>query len=162
VPLAGAELILQRGAARWLASPWPRDAETAWWAARYELRVAATVSPASFVPPPRVEAARLTIKPRDIARNPAGQRRLRPLLRAAYRAPGARADAVLGGRPSRRLLIRAAIDPAAPAARITADQWHRLAIMLAGDRPARDRPARDRPDGTRPARESRGLAGPHE
>jgi 23S rRNA (adenine-N6)-dimethyltransferase len=135
VPLAGAELILQRGAVRWLASPCPRDAETAWWAARYELRLAATVSPASFVPAPRVEAARLTITPRDIVRNAAGQRVLRALLRAAYRTPGARADAVLGGRQSRRLLIGAAIDPASPAVRITADQWHHLASMLADSRP---------------------------
>jgi len=137
VPLGGAELILQRGAARWLASPRPRDAETAWWAARYEIRLARTVSPASFVPPPRVDAARLTIKARAITQHPAAQRRLRALLRAAYRRPGARADAVLdgfdnpGGRRSRRLLIGAAIDPAAPVAHLTADQWHHLAILLA-------------------------------
>jgi len=135
VPLAGAELILQRGAARWLASPRPRDAETAWWAARYELRLARTVSPASFVPPPRVDAARLTITPRAITQHPGAQRRLRTVLRAAYRRPGARADALLGGllggRQSRRLLIGAAIDPAAPAGHLTGDQWHRLAITLA-------------------------------
>ena len=118
VPLAGAELVLQRGAARWLASPRPRDAESAWWAARYQLRLARTVSAASFVPPPRVDAA--------MAR---GQRVLRTLLRAAYRRPGERADALLDGR--RRLLVRAAIDPAAPAAELTAEQWHRLAVLLA-------------------------------
>jgi 23S rRNA (adenine-N6)-dimethyltransferase len=139
VPLAGAELILQRGAARWLASPRPRDAETAWWAARYELRLTRTVGPASFVPPPRVDAARLTIRPRAITQHPAGQKRLRALLRAAYGRPGARAVAVLDGhglgdRQSRRLLIAAAIDPAAPAAHLTADQWHRLAILVADGR----------------------------
>jgi 23S rRNA (adenine-N6)-dimethyltransferase len=138
VPLAGAELILQRGAARWLASPRPRDAETAWWAARYELRLARTVSPASFVPPPRVDAARLTIKPRPITQHPAAQSRLRALLRAAYRAPNVRAQALLdgrgggGGRQSRRLLLAAAIDPSALAAQLTADQWHRLAMGLVG------------------------------
>ena len=110
VPLAGAELILQWGAARWLTSPRPRDAETAWWAARYQLRLARTVSAASFTPPPRVDAARLSVRPRAIVADARAQQRLRALLRAAYRRPGARADAVLGGR--RRLLVRAAIDPA--------------------------------------------------
>jgi 23S rRNA (adenine-N6)-dimethyltransferase len=135
VPLAGAELILQRGAARWLASPRPRDAETAWWAARYRLRLARTVGAASFVPPPRVDAARLTIRPRAITQHPAAQRRLRALLHAAYHRPGARADAVLdgfGARQSRRLLIGAAIDPAAPTSYLTGQQWHRLAMGLAG------------------------------
>jgi 23S rRNA (adenine-N6)-dimethyltransferase len=131
VPLAGAELILQRGAARWLASPRPRDAETAWWAVRYRMRLTRTIAPASFVPPPGVDAARLSVRPRAIAGDPGGQRALRALLRAAYRRPGARADAVLAVPGARRLLIGAAIDPAAPAAYITADQWHRLAITLA-------------------------------
>ncbi|HUA28092.1 MAG TPA: rRNA adenine N-6-methyltransferase family protein [Streptosporangiaceae bacterium] len=144
VPLAGAELILQRGAARWLASSRPRDAETAWWAARYEVRLARTVSPASFVPPPSVEAARLTIRPRAITQHRAAQRRLRQLLRAAYRRPHARADALLrgfggpGARQHRRLLIGAGIDPASPAAQLTARQWHRLAMGLAGHDPAGD------------------------
>jgi 23S rRNA (adenine-N6)-dimethyltransferase len=131
VPLAGAELVLQWGAARWLASPRPRDAETAWWAARYQVRLAAAISAASFVPPPRVDAARLSVRPRAIVASARGQQVLRTLLRAAYRRPGARADTIAGGR--RRLLVRAAIDPAAPAAQVTAEQWHRLAILLAGE-----------------------------
>jgi len=131
VPLAGAELVLQWGAARWLASPRPRDAETAWWTARYQVRLARTISAASFVPPPRVDAARLSVRPRAIVASARGQRTLRTLLRAAYRRPAARADIVVGGR--RRLLVRAAIDPAAPAAQVTAEQWHRLAILLAGE-----------------------------
>jgi 23S rRNA (adenine-N6)-dimethyltransferase len=129
VPLAGAELILQQGAARWLASPRPRDAETAWWAARYEFRLARTVSAACFVPPPRVDAARLSVRPRAIVASARGQQALRTMLRAAYRRPGTRADALLGGR--RRLLVRAAIDPAARATELTAEQWHRLAVLLA-------------------------------
>jgi 23S rRNA (adenine-N6)-dimethyltransferase len=131
VPLAGAELILQWGAARWLASPRPRDAETAWWAARYQVRLARTISAASFVPPPRVDAARLSVRPRAIVASPRGQRLLRTMLRTAYRRPGARVDAIVGGR--RRLLVRAAIDPAAPVAEVTAEQWHRLAVLLAGE-----------------------------
>jgi 23S rRNA (adenine-N6)-dimethyltransferase len=131
VRLAGAELIVQQGAARWLASPRPRDAETAWWTARYDVRLARTVSAASFTPPPTVAAARLSIRPRPMPAR--AQRQLRALLRAAYRRPSARAGAVLAdaGAPGRRLLIRAGIDPGAVAGQITAQQWHRLALLLA-------------------------------
>jgi 23S rRNA (adenine-N6)-dimethyltransferase len=131
VPLAGAELVIQWGAARWLASPRPRDAETAWWAARYQVRLAAPVSAASFVPPPKVSAARVSVRPRPIAGSARGQRTLRALLRAGYRRPGLRADAALPGR--RRLLIRAGVDPRARADQITAEQWHHLAVLLSGD-----------------------------
>jgi len=130
VPLAGAELVVQWGAARWLASSRPRDAETAWWAARYQVRLAASVSAASFVPPPRVDAARLSVRPRAITGSARGQRTLRALLRTGYRRPGLRADAVLPGR--RRLLIRAGLDPRGPVEQITADQWHQLAVLLTG------------------------------
>jgi 23S rRNA (adenine-N6)-dimethyltransferase len=129
--LAGAELVLQWGAAQWLASSRPRDAETAWWTARYQVRLARTIGAGSFVPPPRVAAARLSVRPRAIVASARGQRVLQTLLRAAYRRPAARADAVIDGR--RRLLVRAAIDPAAPAAQVTAEQWHRLAVLLAGE-----------------------------
>ena len=132
VRLAGAELVIGWGAAKWLASPRPRDAETAWWAARYQIRLAQTVSPASFVPPPGTNAARLSVRPREIAASRAGQRLLRSLLRAAYRCPSARADRMLAetGFGHRRLLIRAGIGPGVPVAEVTAEQWHRLAVML--------------------------------
>src|SRR5258708_25149780 len=64
--LAGAELVIEWGAARWLASPRPRDAETAWWAARYQMLLARTVRAATFTPPPRADAARLAGRPRPI------------------------------------------------------------------------------------------------
>jgi 23S rRNA (adenine-N6)-dimethyltransferase len=134
VPLAGAELIIQRGAARWLASPRPRDAETAWWAARYQIRLTQVIGAASFAPPPRVDAAQLSVRPRILS--PHGQRLLRALLRAAYRRPGARADALL--RDRRRLLVRAAVDPGAPVAEVTGEQWHRLAVLLASGLAASD------------------------
>jgi len=143
--------VIGWGAAKWLASPRPRDAETAWWTARYQVRLAQRISAASFVPPPGTDAARLSIRPREIVTSRSGQRLLRSLLRAAYRSPGARADTVLasGGRPPqtpprairsgqppadrrdwRRLLIRARVNPGAPVAEVTGEQWHRLAIML--------------------------------
>jgi hypothetical protein len=37
-----------------------------------------------------------------------------------------------GAPGGRRLLIRAGIDPGAAAGQITAEQWHRLALLLAG------------------------------
>lgn len=132
VRLAGAELIIQDGAARWLASARPRDAETAWWTARYEVRLTSSVSAASFAPPPGVAVARLSIRPRGTPAQ--AQRQLRTLLRAAYRGPCSTAEAVLasvGAPGGRRLLIRAGIDPGAAVEQITAEQWHRLALLLA-------------------------------
>jgi 23S rRNA (adenine-N6)-dimethyltransferase len=156
VKLAGAELIIGWGAARWLASPRPRDAETAWWAARYHVRLAQTISADSFRPAPSVDAARLSIRPRCLPpslprnapadpqlppqnapadpqlppQNARADRQLRALLRAAYRRPQATlADA--GLRDHRRLLIKAGLDPRAPVATVTAEQWHRLAVLLA-------------------------------
>jgi 23S rRNA (adenine-N6)-dimethyltransferase len=127
-PLAGAELIVQREAARWLASTRPPDAQAAWWAARYEIRLIKAISPASFAPPPRVSAAWLSIRPRAVPVSARGQRFLHPLLKVAYRRPATRAGVALHGH--QRMLLRAGLDPAAPIAEVTADQWHRLAVLL--------------------------------
>jgi 23S rRNA (adenine-N6)-dimethyltransferase len=127
VPLAGAELIIGGGPARWLASRTPRDQETAWWAARYRLGPARPVPAASFAPPPSVDAAHLSVRPRPLARSGEGQRVLRALLRDAFRDGGRRPVSV-----NRRLLLRAGIAPGRPAAELTADEWHRLARTLAG------------------------------
>ena len=132
VPLAGAELVVQWGAARWLASQRPRDAETAWWAARYQLRLAQPVGRGSFAPPPRADAAWLSVRPRAITASAHGQRQLRTMLRRAYRTPRCRAEEVVPGR--RRLLIGAAIEPRTPVALVTAEQWHALALLLARER----------------------------
>jgi 23S rRNA (adenine-N6)-dimethyltransferase len=128
VPLAGAELIMQREVARWLTSPRPRDAETAWWTARYHVCLTQPVSSASFSPPPSVSAAWLSVRPRRVTVSARGQRCLRAILRTAYRRPGARIDSALAGH--KRTLWRAGLDPAAQVADVTADQWHRLAILL--------------------------------
>jgi len=64
VPLAGAELILAWGAARWLASPRPRDAESAWWACRYEISMTRRVRASSFLPPPSTDAAQVSVRRR--------------------------------------------------------------------------------------------------
>ena len=64
IQLSGAELVLEWGAAKWLANPEPRDREIASWAARYEMRIVRRVSAASFSPPPRSDAAYLHIRRR--------------------------------------------------------------------------------------------------
>ncbi len=64
IRLAGADLILAWGAAKWLSGE-PRDRETARWAARYEIRLVRRVAAASFSPPPSTDAAYLRIRPRD-------------------------------------------------------------------------------------------------
>jgi 23S rRNA (adenine-N6)-dimethyltransferase len=130
VPLVGAELIVQWEAARWLTRPRPRDAEAAWWRVRYQIRLARVISSASFAPPPQVDAAWVSVRPHFVPASPRGQRRLRAMLSAAYRRPGTRTGVALPGH--RRLLLRAGVDPAAPVAAVTADQWHRLAVLLGG------------------------------
>jgi len=154
VPLAGAELITAWGVARWLTAPVPRDAETAWWTSRYQMRIAGRVPAASFAPRPRVSAAHLSIRPRPLVASAEGQRLLRRLLRAAYRWPeapvhhtvrdvvrepaarrrplGARGRPPSAGGRIRGVLPRVGVSPDACAARLTADQWHRLAMLLAG------------------------------
>ncbi len=70
VPFVGAELTVQWGAARWLTAQRPRDAEAAWWGARYQIHMARALSPAEFVPPPRVHAAWLSVRPRPVPVSP--------------------------------------------------------------------------------------------
>jgi 23S rRNA (adenine-N6)-dimethyltransferase len=130
VRLAGAELIVQWGAARRLVSDRPRDAETAWWTARYQMRLTRVISPASFVPAPRVHAAWLTVRPYPVHISSREERWLRSMLQVAYRRPGTRTDLVLP--VPRRVLHRAGVDPAAPVGAITAYQWHRLAVLVGG------------------------------
>jgi 23S rRNA (adenine-N6)-dimethyltransferase len=64
IRLAGAELVLEWGAARRLAGP-PRDHEAARWASRYQIRLVRRIRAASFSPPPRWDAAYLSIRPRS-------------------------------------------------------------------------------------------------
>jgi 23S rRNA (adenine-N6)-dimethyltransferase len=128
VPLAGAELITAHGVACWLASARPRDAETAWWAARYRMCLVRRIPAACFGPPPSTDAAQLSVRPRPAARSAPAQRALRALLRDGF------ADRRRPLPVGRRVLLRAGIAPGTPAAELTAAAWHRLAWMLAGGR----------------------------
>jgi 23S rRNA (adenine-N6)-dimethyltransferase len=71
--LAGAELILQYGAARGLCEPASRG-ERAGWQSRYEITFVSRVPAASFSPRPATDAAHVSIRPRRSppAHGPAG------------------------------------------------------------------------------------------
>jgi 23S rRNA (adenine-N6)-dimethyltransferase len=69
VRLAGAELVLGWGAAKWLSQPRPADAQVARWAARYEISLVRRIPAACFAPPPASDAAQVSIRPRR-ARQP--------------------------------------------------------------------------------------------
>jgi 16S rRNA A1518/A1519 N6-dimethyltransferase RsmA/KsgA/DIM1 with predicted DNA glycosylase/AP lyase activity len=151
VPLRGAELVTGWGAARRFTSVVPPTVELAWWAARYRMRLVRRVTAQSFSPPPRVAAAHLSVRPRLLATSPSGQRLLRRLLPVAYRNPQlpARqigAEVAAGGHPVSRAAVRDAlarsgVDPRAPAAGLTAEQWHDVVLRLArsADLPAAHR-----------------------
>ena len=64
IRLAGAELIVEWGAALWLSARQPRDKELAYWAARYELRLVRRVPAACFSPAPASDAGYLMVRPR--------------------------------------------------------------------------------------------------
>lgn len=63
ISLAGADLLLEWGAARWLTDRRPRDSETASWTARYDIRLVRRVATTSFSPPPSADAAYVSIRP---------------------------------------------------------------------------------------------------
>ncbi|HZD38568.1 MAG TPA: rRNA adenine N(6)-methyltransferase family protein [Actinomycetes bacterium] len=139
--LAGADLLVEWGLARRLASARPRDLATAWWAARFELRLERRVPASCFRPPPRVDAAHLAIRPRPLATDPPAQRLLRTMLRTAFTHPTlpllavlseTRPGATRSHRALRRLLTAASLDPTAPATTPTATQWHTLTQALLG------------------------------
>jgi 23S rRNA (adenine-N6)-dimethyltransferase len=146
VPLAGAELILQWGAAKWLADPVPRDAETAWWACRYQISLARRIPAASFLPRPAVDAAHVSIRRRPGAAPLAEQRELRRLLRAAYargKEPLERAlrnldscGPLAPGAALRVLAVRAGVSPRTPGALLTAEDWYQISRQIACQRRA--------------------------
>jgi 23S rRNA (adenine-N6)-dimethyltransferase len=139
--LARADLLVEWGLARRLATARPRDLPTAWWSARFELRLHRRVPATCFRPAPRVDAAHLAIRPRPLATDPAAQCLLRTMLRTAFTHPtlpllAVAADTHPGANRShralRRILTTANLDPTAPATTPTAPQWHALTQGLLG------------------------------
>lgn len=141
--LARAELVVEWGLARRLTAARPRDLEQAWWAARFELRLARRIPARCFRPAPAVDAAHLKVhRRRDVDARTAAV--LWPLLTEAYRRPDEPARHVLGDlvahRLGRRLLHEAGADPAGPTRSVHIGQWSRVAGALAGDRALRPPP----------------------
>lgn len=121
-PLEAAELIVEWGLAKRLTEPRPRSLEAAWWSACFALRLRRRISATCFAPSPSVDAAHLAIRRRE---NPPPA--TKTLLRCAYAAPEQPARVVLGQvvgrRDAGRVLTASRIDPPAPAATVTVDQW---------------------------------------
>jgi 23S rRNA (adenine-N6)-dimethyltransferase len=129
-PCAGAELLVEAGFARRVASPRPRSAHAAWRAARYEIRIVRRVGREAFAPPPRVDAALLRIRPRA-ALDRAAERRLRVLLAAAYsgrhRRAAALARRVAGPQAGPRLLAAAGVPADAHPLEVPPHAWAHVA-----------------------------------
>ncbi len=74
IRLTGAELLLEWGAAKWLTSREPRDAELRRWRARYDIELVRRVPAASFSPKPASDAAYVRIRPHGPLAQKAGPR----------------------------------------------------------------------------------------
>ncbi|TNC24616.1 ribosomal RNA small subunit methyltransferase A [Amycolatopsis alkalitolerans] len=125
--LTRAALIVEWGFARRLAATVPRDLEQAWWAARFEIRIASRISAHCFSPPPRVDSAHIVVT----RGKPVPERPLWTLLATAYRDPHQPVRRVVA-RP--RTLRAAGIDPTRPAGLVAPTAWAELARHLAADR----------------------------
>lgn len=129
-PCAGADLLVEEGFARRLASPRPRSAQAAWRPARYEIAIASRVPRAAFAPAPRVDAALLRIRPRTPLPADA-ERRLQALLAAAYSGRHQRAAALArrsaGRRAGVRLLAAAGVAPDAHPLEVPPHVWAAVA-----------------------------------
>jgi 16S rRNA A1518/A1519 N6-dimethyltransferase RsmA/KsgA/DIM1 with predicted DNA glycosylase/AP lyase activity len=64
IRLAGAELVLELGAARGLTAARPASGELARWAARYQIDLIRRIPATSFSPPPASDAAQVRIRPK--------------------------------------------------------------------------------------------------
>ncbi|MGH3879480.1 MAG: rRNA adenine N(6)-methyltransferase family protein [Actinophytocola sp.] len=139
--LTTADLVVEWGLARRLAATRPRDLESAWWAARFELRLARRIPARCFVPAPAVDAAHLSVRRRPGLDSRASAV-LWTLLGAVYRRPAVPARHVLGDllgdraahRFARRVLRELGADPSEPAASVQVGVWARVAVGLAADR----------------------------
>jgi 23S rRNA (adenine-N6)-dimethyltransferase len=123
---ARAELVVEWGLAKRLTAACPRELESAWWSCRHELTVRRRIPAGCFTPAPKVDAAHLAIRHRDIDRRTTAI--LWAVLSAAFEHPRMPARAALNGQAPRRLLGNE------PAPMIHTGQWLTLAKTLAADR----------------------------
>lgn len=97
--LVRADLVMQWGMAKHLTEAVPRNLETAWWQARFEMAIERKVRPHSFSPPPSVESAHVVIRRRP-GMGRAASAATFSQLRAAYGVRSRQARMVL--HPDRR------------------------------------------------------------
>jgi 23S rRNA (adenine-N6)-dimethyltransferase len=121
-PVTRADLVVEYGVARRLTGR-PRDAEARWWSIRFGLKITRRLPAGCFRPPPRVDAALVTISRYPLSS--AAERRLARLLTQADRQPG-RAVRKLVADPA--ALRAAGIDPAQPAGTVTPQGWRALVM----------------------------------
>jgi 23S rRNA (adenine-N6)-dimethyltransferase len=122
-PLARADLVVEYGVARRLTGP-PRDGQARWWAARYDARIARRLPAACFDPPPRVDAALVTITRYPMSLE--AERRLARLLAEADRHPDRAARKIVPAGPA--VLRGAGIEPSQPAGSVTPVCWRTLVM----------------------------------
>jgi 23S rRNA (adenine-N6)-dimethyltransferase len=126
-----AELVVEWGLAKRLTATRPRDLESAWWAARFDLTVRRRIPARCFTPAPSVDAAHLGIRRRsevDIRMSAI----LWALLSSAFDRPQAPARSTLTGLAPRKLTRRLLGDR--PGGEVHIGQWVELARTLAADR----------------------------
>jgi 23S rRNA (adenine-N6)-dimethyltransferase len=126
-----AELVVEWGLAKRLTATRPRDLESAWWAARFDLTVRRRIPARCFTPAPRVDAAHLGIRRRsDVDTRTSAI--LWALLSSAFDRPQAPARSTLTGLAPRKLTRRLLGD--LPGREVHIGQWVELARTMAADR----------------------------
>jgi 23S rRNA (adenine-N6)-dimethyltransferase len=133
--LSAADLVVEWGFARRISRPVGRDLETAWWAARFELRLVRRIPAAAFRPQPAVDSAHLRIRTRPGLRERPTQRILYALLSVAYQSPGRPARAalaqVLGKARAHRIAASVDLDQVTLAGDVAASRWGEVARQAA-------------------------------
>ncbi|MGW5363141.1 rRNA adenine N(6)-methyltransferase family protein [Actinopolymorpha pittospori] len=133
--LSAADLVVEWGFARRISAPVGRDLETAWWAARFDLRLVRRIPAASFRPLPAVDSAHLRIRARPGLGERRTQRILYALLTVAYRSPDRPARAVLaeavGKAGAHRIAASTDLDQATVAGDVAASRWGEVSRLAA-------------------------------
>jgi len=124
--LVRADLVVQYGVARMLTGT-PRGPRTAWWAARYRIRLVRHIPARYFRPPPAVDAALLVIERPDLP--PRAERLLADLLAGAARSPARSARSLVRGLAGPAALTAAGIAPGQPAGLVPPAGWR---VLVAG------------------------------
>ncbi|GGM33620.1 hypothetical protein GCM10012275_01290 [Longimycelium tulufanense] len=126
--------MVERGFAKRLTQAAPRDLQTAWWAARFELRLLRRIRADCFQPAPSVDSAHLLVRPRTGMRRGSTQRALWSLLETAYSTPSLPVRSVVTGllvrRQAGRALSEVGIEATRPALAVTVTEWADLARSL--------------------------------